>query len=234
MTLRKISEMSKINKQEQLDLDLILQNYKTADDLSLINKLAVDLNIEEYVTDHKSIYTKDLTSTCTHPSYIEDIIYALNVFEGCCYTNLSLAEKKISVTAALFKQTKKAAFLSLFQEHKPLPTDVQKQFKQLFIQEVVKLHSKKSKPTKKDTVMAMVLWDAKNMNLYHKDFDAFGYLYTLFFSLEKTEPSVAFQMSKLLNAEYVTNWAKLKAYKLNWPHVVKNIFTRMPKVKELF
>ena len=234
MTLRKISEMSKINKKEQLDLDIILQNYKTADDLSLIDILAVDLNIEEYVSDHKSIYTNDHTVACTHPTYIEDIIYALNVFEGCCYANLSTAEKKISVVAALFKQTKKAVFLSLFDEHKPPQTDVQKEYRQLFIKEVIKLHSKKSKPTKKDTVMAMVLWDAKSMNLYHKDFDAFGYLYTLFFSLEKTEPSVAFQMSKLLNAEYVTNWAKLKAYKLNWPQVVKNIFTRMPDVKELF
>jgi hypothetical protein len=79
----------------------------------------------------------------------------------------------------------------------------------------------------------MVLWDARFMNLYSKDFNAKDYLYELFNDLEVTEPSISFQMTKLLNTDYLTNWGRLKAYKLNWPLVVKNIFSHMPEVKKV-
>ena len=93
MTLRKISEMSKINKKALLDLDNILQNYKTAEDITLLDRIAKDLNVEEYIADHKAIYFNNVTQQCNHPVYIEECVLALNVFEGCCYADLSLKEK---------------------------------------------------------------------------------------------------------------------------------------------
>jgi hypothetical protein len=233
MTLRKISEMSKINKKALLDLDNILQNYKTAEDITLLDRIAKDLNIEEYIADHKAMYFNNVTQQCNHPVYIEECVLALNVFEGCCYADLSLKEKRIALVTALFRKTKKSAMVEKFRKHNTLTSSTQIEERDIFIAAVLNLHSKKAKPTKKDTVMRMVLWDARFMNLYSKDFNASDYLYELFNDLEVTEPSISFQMTKLLNSEYFTNWARLKAYKLNWPSVVKSIFNHMPEVKRV-
>lgn len=231
MTLRKMSEMTKKPKKVVFDYTPILQNYQTAFDLDLLNRIALDLDIVPYLEAHRKVYCMD--AECNHPAYIYDRTLALNVFEGCCYNDLTLKEKKLAVVAALFRQTKKPTVMEkVLDELVTNNGDVADLDELTFIDSVIAMNSRKKKPVKTDTVMRMVLWDAKYMHLYNPKLNPVDYLTELFSDKDLTDPSVSFQMTKLINAEYMTNWARLKAHKLNWPMIVKDIFKNMPQVKE--
>jgi hypothetical protein len=221
-------------KREIFNYDVLMEQYRTAEDHNLMERLLIELGLELFGRAHADIYC--LWTECHHPQYIRDRIYALNVFEGCCYSNLSLKEKRLAVAAALFKSVGKVKAREIIKKHTAcdhITHTAQSLDKDVFIENLLSLVQKKTKPKSSDLVIAMVLWDAGHMYLYNKDIDKIQFLCDLFSDKELTEPSVNLQIGKLINANCMTNWARIKSYKLNWPFVVKDIFKHMPTVKQL-
>jgi hypothetical protein len=236
MTRIKLRNMTRQEpkKKEAFNYDVLMEQYRTAEDHNLMERLLIELDLELFGRAHADIYC--LWTDCLHPQYIRDRIYALNVFEGCCYNNLSLKEKRLAVAASLFKSVGKTKAREVIKKHTAcghISHSNQLLDNETFVENLLNLVHRKAKPKSSDLVIAMVLWDARHMYLYNKDIDKIQFLCDLFSDKELTEPSVNLQITKLVNANCMTNWARIKSYKLNWPSVVKDIFKHIPTVKKL-
>lgn len=228
----------KQNKETAFDYASLLATYSTANDTSLIHRVFKDLNLDRYLILHKELCKE--TPGYKPIDQHRDYVYVLNVFEGCCWNDLSLSEKKLAIVAALFKPFKKKVVISkvissYHEDGKELTQHLDTDIKHLdFLNAFMLVLGRKTKPTKTDTVMRMVLWDARNMYMYGPNFDSKQFLIELFADKDLTDPSISYQMAKISNNEYTTNWARLKAHKLNWPNRVKVIFKDMAEVKAAY
>jgi hypothetical protein len=222
MTLREMSEMGKQHKKSTVNYTELTKSYKTGHDISLLDTIASDLDLIDYIKAHKKIYCLD--AHCVHPNYRLDIIYALNVFEGCQHYDLTLKEKKLAIIAALFRNIKKSTVTS--NVYRQLQQDGRSiDVKDIDILDTVfHLNKRKTKPSKNDTVISMILWDARYMYLYNPDLNRLDYLLEVFQGKEVNELAASYMARKIINIEFTTNWGRLKAFKLNWSDVVINIY----------
>jgi hypothetical protein len=216
------SKRKSVNK--TFDYTSLLVNYSLAFDHNNLNILMVDLDLKYVLTAFNNLTAKDILKF-KWPGIEAVKEYALNVFEGCCYSEMTLKEKKLTVVAALFRfakvnKARKLILAELNRVNKATESELE------FIEEALKLSLSRSKPAKNSFTVKHVLWDAINMHLYNPNMGIDVYLY----NLVKTDKNLALEKSTLLKTEAITNWAKVKHFKLDWPARIKHIFGSLDKL----